>query len=59
MPLKIAAHLSKDCVHYLTESYIHFNWNGGRTGKMTVFTWSMHHALLRKQLQLATMDFKN
>ena len=43
----------------MSQKYAHFDGNKKRISKMTVLTLSVYHALLRKQIPLATMNCEN
>ena len=45
--------------HFMSQKYAHFDGNKKRISKMTVLTLSVYHALLRKQIPLATMNCEN
>ena len=54
--LEIASQLNRESNHFLSSCYVYFNANEKRTKNMTVFTLSVYHPLLQKQIPLATID---
>ena len=54
--LEIASQLNRESNPFLSSCYLYFDANEKRTKNMTVFTLSVFHWLLQKQIPLATMD---
>ena len=54
--MEIASQLNRESNHFLSSCYVYFNANEKRTKNMTVFTLSVYHPLLQKQIPLATID---
>ena len=54
--LEIVSQLNRESNPFLSSCYLYFNANENHTKNMTVFTLSIYHPLLQKQIQLATMD---
>ena len=54
--LEIAENMTRYKNCYLSNEFAYFDGNEKRTKRMNVFTLSMYHPLLRKQIILATMD---
>ena len=48
--------MNRESNPFLISCYVYFDANEKRTKNMTVFTLSVYHPLLQKQIPLATMD---
>ena len=51
----LGRNMDRDGDHFMSQSYASFDGNEKRVGNMTIYTLSVYHFLLRRQVVLATM----